>query len=210
MENSKDQSSQTFSDRLRVVFKGVVVPVASFLNNLGLTPNMVTLAGLFGQVIAAALIAFGYVTFGGLLLVLVAPLDVLDGTMARLRGTSSAFGAFLDSVTDRYAELAIFGGLFIYYSQRLDWIACSLVYLAAAGSVLVSYVRARAQGVGYEAKIGLLSRVERYIILIPSLIFNVPFWAIIILAIFTNLTAIQRILYVRQQAGQDVKDVGKV
>ena len=210
MENSKDQSSQTFSDRLRVVFKGVVVPVASFLNNLGLTPNMVTLAGVVGQAIAAAIIALGYVTFGGLLLVLVAPLDVLDGTMARLRGTPSAFGAFLDSVTDRYAELAIFGGLFIYYSQRLDWIACSLVYLAAAGSVLVSYVRARAQGVGYEAKIGLLSRVERYIILIPSLIFNVPFWAIIILAIFTNLTAIQRILYVRQQAGQDVKDVGKV
>ncbi|MCE1252750.1 MAG: CDP-alcohol phosphatidyltransferase family protein [Anaerolineae bacterium] len=207
MENSKKNSSQTFSDFLRVTFKDVVTPVAAFLNRLGLTPNMVTLAGLAGQIIAGGLIAAGYITFGGLLLVLVAPLDFLDGTMARLRGTPSRFGAFLDSATDRYAELAIFGGLLIYYTQRMDVLACVLVYLAAAGSLMVSYVRARAQGLGYEAKIGLLSRVERYLILVPLLIFNVPFWAVVILAIFTNLTAIQRIFYVRRMAEQDANNV---
>jgi CDP-diacylglycerol--glycerol-3-phosphate 3-phosphatidyltransferase len=164
---------------------------------------MVTLGGLAGQVIASYFLAIGQMTIGGLLLVLVAPLDFLDGTMARLRGTPTRFGAFLDSVTDRYAELAIFGGLFIYFSQHQDWLSCALVYFAAAGSVMVSYIRARAEGVGYEAKIGLLSRVERYFILVPLLIFNLPFWAVIILAIFTNFTALQRIIHVYQQANRD-------
>ena len=153
--------------------------------------------------VAAVLVAFGQVTWGGILLVLVAPLDFLDGTLARLRGTPTRFGAFLDSVTDRYAELSIFGGLLFYYVQRQDWLACSLTYLAAMGSVMVSYVRARAEGVGYSAKIGLLSRVERYLILVPLLIFNVPFWAVAILAVLTNITALQRIFYVRQQAEKD-------
>jgi CDP-diacylglycerol---glycerol-3-phosphate 3-phosphatidyltransferase len=205
LENSKKQSPKTFTDFLRSTFQGVVIPVAGFLNQIGLTPNMVTVAGLVGQVIASAFLAVGRMTTGGLILVLVAPLDFLDGSMARLRGTPTRFGAFLDSVTDRYAELAIFGGLLIYYSQQQDWLACSMVYLAAAGSVMVSYVRARAEGVGYDAKIGLLSRVERYLILFPLLIFNVPFWAVVILAIFTNITALQRIIYVRQQASRDIK-----
>jgi CDP-diacylglycerol---glycerol-3-phosphate 3-phosphatidyltransferase len=207
-----DQSPKTFTDFMRVTFKGVALPIAGFLNRLGLTPNMVTLAGLGGQMIAAGLVAVGQISWGGILLVVVAPLDFLDGTMARLRGTPTKFCAFLDSVTDRYAELSIFGGLLFYYAQHQDWAACGFTYAAAMGSIMVSYVRARAEGVGYSAKIGLLSRVERYLILVPLLIINIynsPFWAVVILAVLTNFTALQRIFHVRQQAENDPNGIIK-
>lgn len=195
-----DSSPKTLTQYLREIFAGIVTPIAAFLNRIGLTPNMVTLIGLLGQVIAAVVCAMGYMTWGGIILIIAAPMDFLDGTLARLRGTPTRFGAFFDSVTDRYAELAIFGGIFFYYAQRLDWLACGLVYLAAAGSLMVPYVRARAEGVGFEAKIGILSRVERYLVLVPLLVFNQPFWAMAILAVFSNITAIQRIFHVRGQA----------
>jgi CDP-diacylglycerol--glycerol-3-phosphate 3-phosphatidyltransferase len=204
-----DSSPKTLTQYLRDIFGGTVKPVAAFLNRVGLTPNMVTLIGLFGQVIAAVFCALGYMTWGGIILVISAPLDFLDGTLARLRGTPTKFGAFFDSVTDRYAELAILGGIFFYYAQHLDWIACGVVYLAAAGSLMVPYVRARAEGVGYEAKIGILSRVERYLVLVPLLIFNQPFWAMVILAIFTNITALQRIFHVHGQAMKDPEGIIK-
>ncbi len=120
--------------------------------------------------------------------------------MARLRGESSEFGAFVDSVTDRYSELVIFGGLLVYFLRQQEWLGAGLVYLAAAGSVLVSYIRARAQSVGFDTKIGIFSRVERYLVLIPGLVFNQPLIAVAIIALFANITALQRILHVRSQA----------
>jgi CDP-diacylglycerol--glycerol-3-phosphate 3-phosphatidyltransferase len=130
------------------------------------------------------------------------PVDALDGTMARLRGEPTEFGAFVDSVTDRYSELVIFGGLLYYYLQQGEGLLAVLAYLAAAGSVLVSYTRARAQSLGVETKVGLLTRLERYLILSPALVFNIPHIALWILAVFTNLTALQRILDVRSKAHQ--------
>ena len=94
---------------------------------------------------------------GGLFVLLMGPVDALDGTMARLRGEASDFGAFVDLVTDRYSELIIYGGLLYYFLNTGDTIGGLLVFVAAAGSVLVSYVKARAEGLGYEAKVGLLS-----------------------------------------------------
>ena len=128
------------------------------------------------------------------------PIDALDGTMARLRGESTEFGAFVDSVTDRYSELAILAGLLIYYLVKMDPTGIILVYAAAAGSVMVSYVKARAEGLGFTAKVGILSRVERYLILAPCLLLNIPIVALWILAIFANFTALQRIYFVRNQA----------
>ncbi len=112
----------------------------------------------------------------------------------------SQFGAFVDSVTDRYSELFIFGGLLFYFLQQGNMLGAGLAYLAAAGSVLVSYIRARAQSVGYETKIGLFTRVERYLVLLPCLVFNQPVIAVGALALFANVTALQRILHVRRQA----------
>lgn len=199
MQQTVKKEPLTFTDFLRARFKGVLEPIAGFLNSLGLKPNTVTLLGLFGTIIGSVFLASGHITVGGLIILVMAPIDALDGTMARLRGESSQFGAFVDSVTDRYSELAIFGGLLIYFTQQQDWVGIGLTYLAAAGSVLVSYIRARAQSVGYETKIGIFSRVERFFVLVPCLVFNLPLIAVGAIALFANITAFQRILHVRRQ-----------
>jgi CDP-diacylglycerol--glycerol-3-phosphate 3-phosphatidyltransferase len=94
----------------------------------------------------------------------------------------------------------ILGGLLVYYLQRGDWLSVAGVYLAASGSVLVSYIRSRGQTAGYETKIGILTRMERFIVLCPALIFNIPWVGIWIIAVFAHITAVQRIWDVRRQA----------
>ena len=190
----------TLTDQLRLRFKNVLDSVGAFLNRLGLMPNTVTILGLIGNTLGAYFLARGQMTLGGVLILLMGPVDALDGTMARLRGEPTEFGAFVDSVTDRYSELVIFGGLLYYYLQQGDILLAALAYLAAAGSVLVSYTRARAQSLGVDTKVGILTRLERYLILSPALVFNIPHIALWILAVFTNLTALQRILDVRSKA----------
>ncbi len=190
----------SFTDFLRVRFKGVLDPIGRFLNSLGLMPNTITIIGLIGNLIGAYFLATGRISIGGILVLLMGPVDALDGTMARLRGEPSRFGGFVDSVTDRYSELVIYGGLLLHFAQQADWGACPLIYLAAAGSVLVSYVKARAEGLGFDCKVGLLTRVERYLVLAPALVLNQPLIALWIIAVLANFTAFQRILYVRKQA----------
>jgi CDP-diacylglycerol--glycerol-3-phosphate 3-phosphatidyltransferase len=190
----------TLTELLRERCKGILDPIASLFNRIGLMPNTMTILGLVGNTLGAYLLAQGEMFAGGLLILAMGPVDALDGTMARLRGEATKFGAFVDSVTDRYSELVIFGGLLFFYLMRGDWLACGLVYAAASGSVLVSYVRARAQSLGYDTKVGLLTRLERYLVLAPALILGRPLWAIWIIAILANLTAVQRILDVRRQS----------
>jgi CDP-diacylglycerol---glycerol-3-phosphate 3-phosphatidyltransferase len=198
----KKPTRLTPTDQMRKRFKGVLDPIAGFLNRLGLHPNTVTILGLIGNTIGAYFLATGRMPIGGLLILAMGPVDALDGTMARLRGEASNFGAFVDSVTDRYSELVIFGGLLFYYLQQGNVLVASLAYLAAAGSILVSYTRARAQSLGLDTKVGILTRMERYIVLAPLLVINQPQIALWILAIFANITALQRILDVRRQAHQ--------
>src|SRR3990170_4160427 len=99
--------------------------------------------------------------------------DALDGPMARMSGTFSPFGAFVDSVSDRYAELIVYGGLAVYYVSRENHTMLLWVFAAAAGSVLVSYVKARAEALGFEAGVGVLTRMERIMLLGPSLVLGV-------------------------------------
>lgn len=195
-----DKKPKTLTDYLRLRFSGIIIPIAAFLNRLGLKPNTVTIFGLLGHLLAAYLVATGNISLGGVVVLVMAPVDFLDGSMARLRGESSRFGAFVDSVTDRYSEFVIFGGLLIYYLQQGNWLGGVSVYLAIAGSVLVSYIRARGEALGFEVKIGILTRVERYFVLVPALIFNYPLVGVWIIALLSNLTALQRILHVRRQA----------
>lgn len=209
MERTVEKKHMSFTDFLRVRFKGLLDPIGRFLNRLGLKPNMVTILGLLGNVVGAYLLATGHIMWGGIVVTIIAPIDALDGTMARLRGETTRFGGFVDSVTDRYSELLIFGGLLIYFLNLDAVLPVVLTYLAAAGSLMVSYTRARAEGLNYEAKVGLLTRVERYLVLLPCLIFNIPLVALWILAVLTNLTAIQRIYAVRKQAYAINDVVGK-
>lgn len=199
-KESASDPRPTLTDLMRVWFKGILDPVGAFLNRLGLAPNTLTLIGLAGNFIGAIFLAQGMLLVGGIIVLVMGPIDALDGTMARLRGESSDFGAFVDSVTDRYSELTILGGLLVYFLAQGDRLTSGLIFAAAAGSVLVSYVRARGEALGFRVKGGILTRVERYLVLGPSLVFGIPTIGIGIVAILANVTALQRILLVRRQA----------
>jgi CDP-diacylglycerol--glycerol-3-phosphate 3-phosphatidyltransferase len=199
MDRAEDKPRLTFTDQMRVRFKGLLDAIGRVLNRIGLMPNTMTILGLIGNTIGAVLLARGNMLWGGLLILAMGPVDALDGTMARLRGEPSEFGAFVDSVTDRYSELIIFGGLLFYYSQQGDWLGALLAFAAAGGSVLVSYVRARAQALGYDTKVGILTRMERYLVLAPTLVLNIPMVGLWIIAIFANITALQRIWDIRRK-----------
>ena len=203
------RENKTFTDLLRISFKGLFTPIANFLLRLGIKPNMVTTAGLIGHIAGAALIATGHITWGGVVILIMAPVDYLDGMMARLKGEPSTFGAFVDSVTDRYSEIILYGGILIYYLTQENLLACFFLFLAASGTFLVPYIRAKAEGLGFSSKIGILSRVERYIILIPSLIFRRPDFGLIIIGVLANITALQRIWVVRKQYYESIAPVKK-
>lgn len=202
MEKTADEmtTKKTFTDYLRLWFKWVLDPLGRFFLSLGLTPNMVTMLGLLGNTVGAYFLARGDLLTGGILIAVMTPIDALDGTMARLRGEASDWGAYVDSVSDRYSELIIYAGLLYHFLVEGDVTGGMLTFGAAAGSVLVSYVKARAEGLGYEAKVGLLTRAERYIVLAPSLVFNFIYVGLGILALFGNITALQRIWHVRRHA----------
>ena len=131
MTQSSEKKPTVLSDILRVRFKKIIDAIAAYLNGLGLMPNTITLLGLAGNFAAAVLLALGHFLAGGLLVLFGGALDGLDGSMARLRKLPVEFGTFADSVTDRYAELALFGGLFYYYLRQDDWLTAVGVYLAA-------------------------------------------------------------------------------
>lgn len=210
MEQAKEKKQRlTLTEQLRITFKGITEPIAGFFNRLGMMPNTMTLLGLAGNVAGAILLSQGNMFWGGVLILVMGPIDALDGTMARLRGMAGSFGAFVDSVTDRYSELIIFGGLIYYYAQQNDMVSTIAVYAAAAGSVLVSYIRSRGQSLGWDTKVGILTRAERYLVLAPSLILgvansNIPLVGIWIIAVLANVTALQRIIDVRRQAQHEL------
>ncbi|MGB7538684.1 MAG: CDP-alcohol phosphatidyltransferase family protein [Anaerolineales bacterium] len=193
----------TFTDRMRARSKGVVETVAGFFNRAGVTPNTMTLLGLMGSTMGAVLLALGAIPLGGWVVLASGLTDALDGTMARLRGKTTRFGAFLDSSMDRYSELFIFGGLAVYFGFGSDVLGVAVTFAAAIGSVMVSYAKARAEALGFECKVGLLTRVERYMVLCPLLILNLPFLAAAAVAVLANFTALQRIGHVYRQARGD-------
>lgn len=190
----------TPTDWARRQFKSVLQPIASGLLRLGLTPNAVTLLGLAGNAVGAVFLSQGYMTVGGLIILLMAPMDALDGTMARLLGQSSQWGAFTDSVTDRWSEILIFMGLLYYYVGQGNRLLCLLVFAAAAGSLMVSYTKSRAETLGFDCNVGVLTRLERFLVLAPGLVLNLPWLAVAIIAVLGNFTALQRAWYVRGQA----------
>lgn len=205
MNSNTQKEAFSLEHFLRVKSKGLLDSIAGAVNKTGILPNTITIIGLIGTAVGAVLIGMGQVSWGGLLVLLMGPLDALDGSMARLRGDQTEFGAFVDSVTDRYSELVIFAGLLAYYWQAGSLLYVMLTFAAAAGSVMVSYTKARAESLGFTAKVGILSRVERYLIMAPSLVLNIPWVAVWIIAVFANYTALQRIWKVRTQAAEQNK-----
>jgi CDP-diacylglycerol--glycerol-3-phosphate 3-phosphatidyltransferase len=192
------------SNLLRKRAQAILDVLARGLGALGLTPNAVTIIGFLMMCGIGAVLATGNFALGGILIVGAAIFDALDGSLARLTNRVTKFGAFLDSTTDRFAEGALFFGILYAYLQRGMTFVVYLVFFALFGSLMVSYTRARAEGIGVECKEGMLTRFERIALLVLGLILtaffgDIPLLAVLwILAIFTNVTAIQRMWLVYQ------------
>jgi len=190
----------TFDDWLRARAAGIVQPVARWLGERKLHPNTVTIIGFVLTAGAAAIIATGRVRLGGALMLVASAMDALDGTLARITSQQSRFGAFLDSTLDRLSEGAVLIGLLTWLiAERMDG-AAILVGLVMLGSLMVSYTRARAEGVGYSCKVGMLTRPMRVILLGIGMLslWLVPVLGI--LAVLTWVTSIQRIVHVYRES----------
>ncbi len=197
-----------FSRRVQQRVRQFVTLIIRPLAQLGITPNTLTLAGLLLSAITAGVIAQGSLLVGGLLVLFAGIFDMFDGALARARNASTIFGAFLDSTLDRYSESIILFGLFWYALQAKTlhenlwpfhneqfWMLSS-IYIAVVGSLMVSYAKARAEGLGLECKTGLLARPERVVILAIGLITGTVIWAVLLLAIFSNVTAVERVMHI--------------
>jgi CDP-diacylglycerol---glycerol-3-phosphate 3-phosphatidyltransferase len=162
-------------------------------------PNVLTITGAFFGFIASACIAFGHLFFGALALLLSGFYDMLDGALARSSGKVTIFGGFLDSVLDRYTDLFVMGGIFFFYLTHGSAIYASITFLAAMGTAIIPYARARAEAAGIQCRSGFLERPERIALLLIGLFIPVllPF-IMIILAVLTHITVIQRIAHVRK------------
>lgn len=207
----------------------VINPFVRLLIRMGVTPNIVTTIGMLGNMAAAAVLIaagvkaqngggadFGLVTLAGALIIGFSLFDMLDGQVARLGGMASTFGAMYDSVLDRYCELFTLGGLAFYLIGCGDMTGAVITFLALVGSIMVSYVRARAEGLDIECKIGFMQRPERVVVTSvaalaagitgmntdpesafdPNIILVV---AMGIIAVFANLTAFARISHCRRE-----------
>jgi phosphatidylglycerophosphate synthase len=174
----------------------ILSPITSIAVRLGITANILTIASLPFSIIAGYFFSQGHRWLGGVFLLLVGLMDTIDGEVARKTGKISKYGAFLDSVTDRIAEFFIFLGFFLYYTE--SWISV-LIFVTLVSSLLVSYVRARAEGIGEQCKIGFMERPVRFAIMLFGIFFlgykYLPI-AFAIIFIGSAYTVIQRIFYV--------------
>jgi CDP-diacylglycerol--glycerol-3-phosphate 3-phosphatidyltransferase len=178
-------------------------PVARALLRAHVRPNHLTMLGLGVSIVAAGALAQGRLRVGAVLLALAGLFDFFDGSLARLANSVSAFGAFLDSVVDRYSDLVVLLGVVLYYHRAADTTGVFLTMVALVGTIMTSYTKARAQSIGVACEIGLIERPERLIVLIAGATFNLLTPAMIALAVLTNLTALQRILYMRRAAARE-------
>jgi CDP-diacylglycerol--glycerol-3-phosphate 3-phosphatidyltransferase len=180
-------------------------PVVGILSKSGITPNTLTLTNLALNIVAAYVIATGHFLVGGVLILVSGLFDLLDGALARFSEQTTKFGAVLDSTVDRISEAATLCGLLIWYvPQEGATLEVVLVLVVLVGSFLVSYIRARAEGLGWQCQVGLFTRAERVIVLAIGLLVsgvsaNSVFVALCVLAVFVFVTVAQRLVYLWKQ-----------
>ena len=188
----------------RALSSYVQAPGARLFIRLGISPNAITLIGLAGAVGAALLVSQSLLVWGGLALIIASGLDMFDGAVARATGRVSKFGGLLDSVADRISEAAVLAGILAHFLSEDDDTGALLALAAMATSFMVSYVRARASGLRIDCEVGVLTRVERVVLLSASLVVG-QWWstaipvALAIIAALAAITTVQRILHVRNE-----------
>jgi len=193
--------AQIFSDKMH----SLAEPVGRIVGKTGVSPNTLTIFGFCINFGVAWLISQGHFVYGGILILLAGIFDLLDGAVARMTGKVTKFGALLDSTLDRYSEAVILFGLLWYYAWKSDVsVECLLIFATIVGSLLVSYVRARAEGLNLDAEVGIFRRTMRIGILSLGLMVSditnkqdtLMLYTLWILAIGTNFTAVHRLFYV--------------
>lgn len=196
---------KTLTDQLRARSVGIIDPIVTFLARVGVSPDLLTILGMLLHFLFAWLIASGEFFWAGIAIFIFVPLDALDGALARKIGREQGnFGAFLDSTSDRIAEIILYAGYISYFYQHDNpWMVVA-TYVAITGSIMVSYTRSRAEALGISCKVGLLTRVERYVVIVATLVLSVflPVLVeigILILAAGTWFTVGQRVYHVWTQ-----------
>jgi len=177
----------------------MALPVGRGLVRVGVTANMLTAAGLVGTLVGVAVVVAGAPVPGGWILAVASLLDALDGTVARLRGSPTAVGSFYDSVADRVADAAILGAA--AWLVRDDPVLFTAAVVALAGAQLTSYVRAKAESLGWHATVGMIERPERLVIVLAGMILGQLGVALTLLAVGSVVTVAQRFHAVLRQAG---------
>jgi CDP-diacylglycerol--glycerol-3-phosphate 3-phosphatidyltransferase len=197
------QSARIDKRALQNSARRLLEPIVAALASLGVSPLLVSFFGLAFSVWGAVMVARGSLLGGGIFLLVAGLCDVLDGDLARRQGKASVFGAFIDSTLDRVGEFVYFGGILLYVVGRANGYAAwepVIILLALMGSVLTSYARARAEGLGVECKVGVMERPERIALLALGLIAGYRFLmaVMILLAITSSFTVVQRIRHVQR------------
>lgn len=186
---------------LKVWINKILRPIARMFIRLGFRPDWLTLLGLVMSLIATGAYATGRLVAGGAMMLLAGLCDVLDGQVAREGRSETKFGALLDSTTDRYSEIFIYFGLGAYLIQRGEWLVSGILFFALSGSLMVSYVRARAEGLGEDCKVGFMQRPERIVALaLGSLLGHKGLvFVLVVLAVTTNYTVLERLAHIRNK-----------
>ncbi|HDQ70532.1 MAG TPA: CDP-alcohol phosphatidyltransferase family protein [Chloroflexi bacterium] len=181
----------------------ITMPIARVIGRMGIHPNVLTILGMAFQIGIAVLFSFGRIHIGGVLLLILSPIDALDGALARATGKQSRFGAFLDSTLDRVSDAVLIIGLIIHHLRQDTPLPAFLFLISLATVMIVSYVRTRAEALKFTCKVGVLTRMERVIMIgiLSALGLTVPLaWLLSILSVFTVL---QRILHVYAISQED-------
>ncbi|MGD2105796.1 MAG: CDP-alcohol phosphatidyltransferase family protein [Anaerolineae bacterium] len=188
----------TLTEWLRPRAERVLSPVARLLGRLGIHPNAITVVGFLFQVGVGLLFYLGRVRLGGLLLFIVAPLDALDGAVARVTERDGPFGAFLDSTLDRLSDAVLIMGLAAHEYRRGELLLAALLIGALVAALMVSYTRARAESLGVSCKVGLLTRLERVTLAAVMSALGLTAWLAWVLALLSAVTLVQRVAHVHR------------
>jgi phosphatidylglycerophosphate synthase len=187
--------------KARDITRAPLESVARTLAKWNVSPNAITYLGLFLTLGVAVLVALGELRWAGLAYIVASASDAMDGTLARVSGRGSRFGAFLDSTIDRFEESLVFLGLIVYYARMGGELEIALILVVTVGSLMVSYTRARAEALGINCKVGLMTRIPRVVILIVGLILEQILITLIVLAATTLWTAGHRMYHSWKMTG---------
>lgn len=192
-------------------YQGLLMPLIRVFVKLRIHPNHFTVLGLLITSVAAVFLGKGYLLVGGILVLVGGTCDIIDGKVARATGYASRFGALFDSTLDRYSEVVAFFGVGFYFVAKEMYLSSIATFIALGGSMMVSYVRARSEGLGYDCKVGLMQRPERVVAIGFGAIFGENFLvgAMTLIAALANFTAIQRIWAIWNLEKKSKEDIDK-